>query len=94
MQVPIFETGNTIHFRCEYRNILDELTDPTEPSYNIYDAQGTSIASGTPTKDKTGIYYVYKTIDTEGTYIIEFSGKIANHPVKVRKIFKVKTTAI
>ena len=94
MQVPIFETGNTIHFRCEYRNILDELTDPSDPEYNIYDAQGNSIASGTPIKDTTGVYIVYETINSEGTYIIEFTGKIANHSVKARKVFKVETTTV
>lgn len=89
---PIFEKDNSIHFKCEYRAINEQLIDPISPSYEIKDQDGNTITSGTPIKSSTGVYYFYAKISNEGKYIVEFGGRIHGQDVKARKVFQVKQT--
>lgn len=91
---PIFEKDNSIHFKCEFRTIDEQLVDPISPAFKIEDQDGNTIITGTPTRKSTGVYYFYHNLADEGHYIVEFSGTIAGCPVKARKTFQIKETKI
>jgi len=87
-----FEKGNTTYFECYFRSMSSDLKDPDNPVYRIYDIRGNVVASGTPSKKSTGLYFVYWTPVSVGDYVIEFSGIIDSHEVKFRATFKVIET--
>ena len=92
-----FEYGNTIYFECVYRNTMGVLTDPDNPSWKITTAQGATAASsddGGPYKRSDGLWYIFWTSDDVGDYVLEFSGTIGGHTVKVRRPFKVIKSGI
>jgi len=73
------------------------LTDPDNPDWQITTRRGVVVASGSteggPFKRSTGLWYIFWTSDTVGDYILEFSGEMGGHPVKIRRPFKVQKTA-
>lgn len=88
-----FELGNAIYFECVYKTIMGVLTDPDNPNWELTNRQGTVVASGTlsggPYKRSTGLWYIFWNSTDVGDYVLEFSGKIMNQSVKVRKLFKI-----
>ena len=92
-----FELGNTIYFECVYRNTMGVLTDPDNPDWQITTRRGAVVANGTtesgPFKRSAGLWYIFWTSDQVGDYILEFTGEMGSHSVKVRRPFKVQKTA-
>jgi len=63
----------------EYRDNSNILTDPTEPAVVIFDPNGATAFSGSPTKESTGVYYYSLTLTeasshVEGIYQAWWSG--------------------
>ena len=92
-----FELGNTIYFECVYRNTMGVLIDPDNPNWQITNSKGVVQASGDteggPYKRSDGLWYIFWTSSTVGDYILEFTGSMGGHAVKIRRPFRVKKTA-
>ena len=92
-----FELGNTIYFECVYRNAMGVLTDPDNPNWQITTQRGVVVdnaeTSGGPFKRSDGLWYIFWTSDQIGDYILEFTGEIGSHSVKIRRPFKVQKSA-
>lgn len=75
--------GQSITLNARYR--LDGvLTDPALPTYVIRDPANVTVASGTPTRDSTGIYHVVFTpslVAPLDTWQIIWDGVISGQPV-------------
>jgi len=73
------------------------LTDPDNPDWEITTRRGVAVASGSteggPFKRSTGLWYIFWTSDQVGDYILEFTGEMGSHSVKIRRPFKVQKTA-
>jgi hypothetical protein len=81
LQKVIFGKSERIY--REYRNQGNTLTDPTSPFVTIYDPEGITFDSGSPTKESTGVYYFNIGLTTasatkEGIYQAYWEGTIGS----------------
>ena len=91
-----FRLGNTVYFECVYRNTMGVSIDPDNPDWKITSSRGVvdsnSASNGGPYKRSTGLWYIFWTSTDVGDYVLEFTGKIMNQDVKIRRPFKVIKT--
>ena len=90
----VFELGNSAYFECYYRNMSSELTDPVNPTWTIFDMKASAVATGTPFKKSTGVYYFYWTSSTPADYTLLFAGVVLGQNVEMRRRFKVIRTSL
>lgn len=87
-----FEQGNSIYLEAYYQGIDSTVADPSSPAYTVYDIKGNAVKSGTPSKETTGHYFFYWVPSSTGEYIVEFTGTIDTHAVKMREKIKIVKT--
>jgi len=79
-------TGDTIRLYGRFYNWAGALSDVAGESIKIYDGKGTQIATGTPIKESTGVYYYEYTIPA--TYsdplVYEMSGTLEGSTILAR----------
>ena len=86
--------GNSIKLTYTYRDDDGAATDPTSPTVNVWDPDGTKVVDAvTPTKIETGVYYYNYRIPVagpEGVWRAEFTGvvygTIREHPIEFEAI--------
>lgn len=72
--------GDSINLTCTYLDDNGAATDPTSPTVNIWDPEGTkTVDAVTPTQSGTGVYYYnYRVPEAgpEGVWRVEFTGTV------------------
>ena len=72
--------GDSIRLTCTYRDDDGVATDPTLPTVNVWDPEGTKVLDAvSPTKAETGVYYHHYRIPEsgpEGVWRAEFAGAV------------------
>lgn len=69
----IFDIGDRVQLRCEFRNESDVLTDPTTTTLQIKDPAGAESAP-TPTSSVAGIWTYNLDVTLAGVYYYRFKG--------------------
>jgi len=92
----VFEKGNSIYMQNSFRNLNNDLSEPTSPDFSIYNGSGTKVTDaatlGGPFKRKTGVWYFRWTPTTVGDYYVVWTGTVESMPVTFRRPFRVIET--
>lgn len=96
-EIEEYFSGDTVRFSAEFRDYPDvpeeegDLINPSTVTVTVYDADMSSIATGTGDSVSTGIFSFDYTVPSEpGTYFIEWKGMVNSKPEVKREKFKVK----
>lgn len=86
----VYETGETIRLRGFFYGFDGKLGDlDAAPVATVYDSSDTIVATGTCTKQSTGVYYYDVVISVVGEYHYIISGNDDGLPTSVRGSFSV-----